>query len=124
MGERWKIGSTVLEISEPRIPCWRLGVRMNDKTFPKKFTQALRPGPYLRIIEEGELGVGDEITVIDKPAHGLTVRDVFRIYTKDHSEVARIAEVEQMSEAWKNWANKELNKAKSKETDASVPGCC
>ena len=124
VGERWKIGSTVLEISEPRIPCWRLGVRMNDKTFPKKFTQALRPGPYLRIIEEGELGVGDEITVIDKPAHGLTVRDVFRIYTKDHAEVARIAETEKMSEAWKNWANKELNKAKSKEADASVPGCC
>ncbi|NIT60088.1 MAG: MOSC domain-containing protein, partial [Aliifodinibius sp.] len=58
---------------EQRIPCWRLSVRMNDKTFPKKFTQALRPGPYLRIIEEGELGIGDEIKVIDKPAHGLTV---------------------------------------------------
>ena len=124
VGERWAIGSAVFEISEPRIPCWRLGVRMNDKTFPKKFTQALRPGPYLRIIEEGELSVGDEINVIEKPVHRLTVRDVFRIYTKDHNEAARIAETENMSEAWKNWANKELNKAKKKDAATSTPGCC
>ena len=44
VGERWQIGTTVLEVSEPRIPCWRLGVRMNDKLFPRRFTEALRPG--------------------------------------------------------------------------------
>src|SRR5262249_18047001 len=44
VGERWEIGATVLEVSEPRIPCWRLGVRMNDRMFPRRFTQALRPG--------------------------------------------------------------------------------
>ena len=55
IGERWKIGDVILEVSEPRIPCWRLGVRMEDKTFPKKFTKALRPGTYLRIKNDGEL---------------------------------------------------------------------
>lgn len=124
VGERWAIGSTVLEVSEPRIPCWRLGVRMNDKTFPKKFTQALRPGPYLRIIQEGEIGEGDEIKVLEKPDHGLTVRDVFRIYTKDRSEVVRLVDVDQISEAWKNWANKELDKASSRSETENVPGCC
>ena len=44
VGERWEIGTTILEVSEPRIPCWRLGVRMNDKLFPRRFTEALRPG--------------------------------------------------------------------------------
>src|SRR5215813_9989383 len=47
VGEHWKIGSTVLEVSEPRIPCWRLGVRMNDPGFVRRFTEALRPGSYL-----------------------------------------------------------------------------
>ena len=56
VGERWQIGTTVLEVSEPRIPCWRLGVRMNDKMFPRRFTEALRPGAYLRIVVEGEVG--------------------------------------------------------------------
>jgi MOSC domain-containing protein YiiM len=50
VGERWAIGTTVLEVSEPRVPCWRLGVRMNDKLFPRRFTEALRPGAYLRIL--------------------------------------------------------------------------
>src|SRR6516164_10968748 len=59
VGERWQIGTTVLEVSEPRIPCWRLGVRMNDKTFPRQFTEALRPGAYLRLIVEGSVGAGD-----------------------------------------------------------------
>ena len=47
------------------------------KTFPKKFTQALRPGSYLRIIEEGDVGTGDEVKIIEKPKHDLTIKDVF-----------------------------------------------
>ena len=58
IGERWAVGTTVLEVAEPRIPCWRLGVRMNDKQFPRRFTEALRPGAYLRILTEGESGSG------------------------------------------------------------------
>src|SRR6266498_3679663 len=83
VGERWKIGSAVLEVSEPRVPCWRLGVRMNDPRFPRRFTEALRPGAYLRIIVEGSLSAGDEIRVVERPNHDLTIRDVFRIYTRD-----------------------------------------
>src|SRR5260370_32901411 len=59
VGEQWQIGTPVLEVSEPRIPCWRLGVRMNDKMFPRRFTQALPPGPYLRIVVEGDRRAGD-----------------------------------------------------------------
>ena len=112
VGERWEIGSTILEVSEPRIPCWRFGVRMNDKTFPKKFTQALRPGSYLRIIEEGDVGVGDEIKVVEKPKHDLSIQDVFRIYTKDRDEAERILDAEIVSDAWKRWASKQLEKSK------------
>ena len=112
VGERWEIGTTILEVSEPRIPCWRFGVRMNDKTFPKKFTQALRPGSYLRIIEEGEVGVGDEIKVVEKPNHNLSIQDVFRIYTKDRDEAEHILEAELVSDAWKRWASKQLEKSK------------
>ena len=61
VGERWEIGSAVLEVSEPRVPCSRLGARMNDVMFPRRFTEALRPGVYLRIIVEGNVGAGDEI---------------------------------------------------------------
>src|SRR5499433_3028222 len=67
VGERWQIGTTVLEVSEPRIPCWRLGVRMNDKTFPRRFSKAMRPGAYLRLIVAGDMGAGDQIQVVERP---------------------------------------------------------
>ena len=104
VGERWKIGTAVFEVSEPRVPCWRLGVRMNDDTFPRRFSKALRPGSYLRIVVEGDVGAGDEIRVVERPDHGLTIRDVFRIYTRDRHEVARLLAIPQLSAAWKGWA--------------------
>ncbi len=104
VGERWQIGSAVFEVSEPRIPCWRLGVRMNDETFPRRFTKALRPGTYLRIVVEGDVGAGDEIRVMEKPDHDLTIRDVFRIYTRDRNEVPRLLAIPQLSESWGGWA--------------------
>jgi MOSC domain-containing protein YiiM len=104
VGERWEIGTTVLEVSEPRIPCWRLGVRMQDKLFPRRFSEALRPGSYLRIVVEGDIGAGDEIRVVERPDHDLTIGDVFRIYMRDRNEVARILTVSKMSESWRRWA--------------------
>ena len=104
IGERWGIGTAVLEVSEPRVPCWRLGVRMDDALFPRRFTDALRPGAYLRIVAEGELGAGDEIRIVHRPEVGLTVGDVFRIYTGDRDEVHRLAENPNLSESWRRWA--------------------
>src|SRR5215510_1316497 len=124
VGERWQIGTTVLEVSEPRIPCWRLGVRMNDKMFPRRFTAALRPGSYLRIVVEGDVGAGDEIEVIEKPDHGLTVRDVFRIFSRDRGEVERLLAVPRMSESWRRWASGLLQEAKVRPAANAEPGCC
>jgi MOSC domain-containing protein YiiM len=104
VGERWQIGSAVFEVSEPRIPCWRFGVRMNDEMFPRRFTKALRPGTYLRIVVEGEVGAGDEIRVVERPDHDLTIRDIFRIYTRDRGEVARLLAIPQLSKSWMGWA--------------------
>jgi MOSC domain-containing protein YiiM len=126
IGERWRIGTTLLEVSEPRIPCWRLGVRVNDPTFVGRFTAAQRPGAYLRIIEEGELGAGDEIRVqvVEAGDGDLTVRDVFRIYTQDRGEVERIAGHPKMSEAWKRWARESMEKERGRAGKAAEPGCC
>jgi MOSC domain-containing protein YiiM len=111
VGERWEIGTTVLEVSEPRIPCWRLGARMQDKMFPRRFSDALRPGSYLRIAVEGDIGAEDEIRVVERPDHDLTIRDVFRIYMRDRHEVARIPAVSKMSESWRRWASDFLQRS-------------
>ncbi len=125
IGERWAIGSAVFEVSEPRMPCWRLQVRMNDDQFVRRFTQALRPGAYLRIIDEGDVGAGDEIRVVEKPATGLTVRDVFRIYVRDRKEAVRLLAVPKISDAWKSWAAEYLQESERRHPhDSAQPGCC
>ncbi len=123
VGERWEIGTTLLEVSEPRIPCWRFGVRMEDKLFPRRFTKAGRTGAYLRIVVEGDVGSGDEIRVVERPDHDVTVGDVFRIFTRDRDELARLLSVPQISSSWKRWAEDLLAKSQRRHEPAD-PGCC
>ena len=91
---------------------------MNDKMFPAHFTEALRPGSLLGIVVEGELGADDEIRIIEKPDHDLTIRDVFRIYTRDRHEAARLLAVPRMSDSWKRWAERLHQGPKQHSTDA------
>ncbi len=124
VGERWEIGSAVFEVSEPRVPCWRLAVRMEDKLFPRRFTKVGRPGTYLRIVIEGDIGAGDEVRVVERPDHDLTIGDVFRIYTRDQDDAERLLSVPQMSLSWQRWAELLLEKRKGRHADPRAPGCC
>jgi MOSC domain-containing protein YiiM len=90
VGERWRVGSALLEVSAPRIPCWKLGRKMGDPKFVKRFGQANRPGAYLRIIEEGEVGVGDAVRVTERPAHDVSVALVSRALLGERELAPRI----------------------------------
>ncbi|QEC49414.1 MOSC domain-containing protein [Baekduia soli] len=72
IGERWAVGSTLLEVAQPRLPCFKLGLRMGDPRFLKRFAQAARPGAYLRVVREGDIGAGDAVQVLSRPPHGVT----------------------------------------------------
>ncbi|MDQ3705478.1 MAG: MOSC domain-containing protein [Chloroflexota bacterium] len=112
IGERWQVGSNVLEVAQPRIPCWKLGARMGDPDFPPKFGAAGRPGAYLRIITEGEIGAGDEVHVLYRPGHGITVGDAAHIYHSDNAQASLLLEIEELAEPLKNWARRILRHTK------------
>ena len=95
---------------------------MDDSLFVRRFTEALRPGSYLRIIVEGELGAGDEIRVVGNPKTDLTVRDVFRIYTRDRHEAERLLAVPKLSDAWKSWAADYLQELEHRPHGSAQPG--
>ena len=76
VGERWEVGSALLEVAQPRLPCFKLGIRMDDPRFPKRFQAEGRMGAYLRIIREGEVGAGDAIAIASRPEHGVTLADM------------------------------------------------
>jgi MOSC domain-containing protein YiiM len=96
---------------------------MGDKHFPRLFTKAGRPGAYLRIVAEGDIGAGDAIRVVSRPDHRLSIGDVFRIFVRDRHEASRLLPLPQMSDAWKEWAARQAEKATGPDENAS-PGCC
>jgi MOSC domain-containing protein YiiM len=113
IGERWQVGSTVLEVAQPRIPCWKLGARLGDPDFPPKFGSGGRPGAYLRIVTEGDVGEGDEVCVLYRPAHGVSIGEVAHIYHEDHSRASLLLEIEDLAYPLKNWARRILRHKKS-----------
>lgn len=88
IGEQWSVGTAVLEIAQPRLPCFKLGLRMGDPRFPKRFAAADRPGAYLRVLREGDIGAGDEIAVSNRPEHGVTTALVARAVLRDPTSSA------------------------------------
>ncbi len=98
IGERWLLGSVVLEVCQPRLPCSKLGLRFGDLKMVKRFGEASRPGAYLRIITEGELQTGDDITVLSRPDHGITVANVADAILVDDSLMAHVATAPELAQ--------------------------
>jgi MOSC domain-containing protein YiiM len=98
IGERWRIGSVELEVAQPRIPCAKLGTRFGELTMVKRFGEANRPGAYMRIVSEGELGAGDEIEIVSRPAHGITVAIVSAAVLLDETLRERAASAPELAE--------------------------
>lgn len=108
IGERWQVGSAVLRVTEPRIPCHRLGMRMGDPRFPSAFARAARPGAYLAIDTDGEIGAGDPVTTMARPKHGVTIGDVERAYHADADRLVDLLDVAELSTAWREFARTKL----------------
>lgn len=73
IGDRFRFGTVIAIVSQPRLPCFKLGIRMNDTTFPQRFLQSGRLGFYLRIEREGETTAGDSFELLEPAGHGITV---------------------------------------------------
>lgn len=113
VGERWQVGSVLLEVSQPRIPCYKLGMRLQDTQFPRRFAAAERPGAYLRILGEGTLESGNSVRVVHRPDHEVDVAFVARAYHTDRSLLPRLLEIAELSQSWRDWAERMLSAANS-----------
>jgi MOSC domain-containing protein YiiM len=95
VGERWRVGTALVEVSEPRIPCsdfknWMGASGYDPTAWVKRFTAEGRPGPYLRVVEEGIVAAGDPLVVEHRPAHGVTLTSYFQACTTRKSELAAV----------------------------------
>ena len=110
IGERWQIGSAILEVAQPRIPCYKLGVRFEDAAMPKRFAAALRPGAYLRVITAGAIEPGDAITVVSRPAHAVTIDLLNRVYHVDHKLAVSVLAAPALPAGWRTWVQEMVQK--------------
>lgn len=110
VGERWAVGSTLLEVSQPRLPCFKLAARLALPSFVRRFAEGRRPGSYLRIVGHGKLASGDAIDLDFRPAHHVSIRELFRIYLDNSVDPSPLLAVPQLSTAWHEWAELAVHK--------------
>lgn len=111
LGEVFRIGEALVEVSQPRLPCFKLGLKMGDPKFPKQFLASGRLGFYLRVLEEGAVGAGDEITRVRTDPERLTIRELARLASeeKGNRELARRAlRVPALAVSWREWLEERL----------------
>ncbi len=104
VGERWRIGTAVFEVASVRIPCndfknWMDHSGYDKRAWVRRFTATGRPGPYLRVLQEGELSAGDELEVVHQPGHGVTVSTMFRALTLERDLLPALLEVDGLIDA-------------------------
>jgi MOSC domain-containing protein YiiM len=90
IGDRLQVGGVILEVTAPRIPCWKLAQRMGDPGFVKRFRAAERPGFYCRVVRAGELRTGEPVTMTPYAGERVTVAEVFRDYYEPARDPATI----------------------------------
>ncbi|MGH9075208.1 MAG: MOSC domain-containing protein [Acidimicrobiales bacterium] len=108
VGDRWRVGTVLLEVSQPRTPCYKLGIRVGDDGFPDRFLKEGRTGAYLRVVEEGELAAGDSIVVAHQRHGSLTLGEVARICHTERDRAAELLEVPELAASRQAWARKTL----------------
>jgi MOSC domain-containing protein YiiM len=99
IGERWRIGpDLVVQATSARIPCATFQGQMGEPQWVKRFTEHGHPGTYLRVVEPGEVGEGDEITVVHRPDHDMTIAKMFRIWTTEQEHLPSLLEISDVPE--------------------------
>src|SRR5689334_9486056 len=104
IGDRYRIGDAIFEVTQPRVTCYRVGIRTNEPRMPALLVAHHRPGFYFRVLQEGEVGTGDEIVKIASGPEEITVAGVDGLlYLPGHSreQLQRALQVPALSEGWK-----------------------
>jgi MOSC domain-containing protein YiiM len=100
IGETWRLGTAVVQITSPRIPCNIFKTWMDEPHWVKRFAAAGRPGGYLRVLTEGTAAAGDELTVLSRPAVAVTVAEAMQAFYGDRQLLARLLRVEGRGSGW------------------------
>jgi len=111
IGDRIRVGSAEFLVTQPRMPCFKLGVRFGRDDMVKRFLRSGRTGFYLAVVREGEVATGNSLEIVRRDEHGVTVADIASLYARDRDNddlLRRAVDVPALPEGWKEYLRKRL----------------
>jgi MOSC domain-containing protein YiiM len=111
VGDRMRVGSAEFMVTQPRMPCFKLGIRFNRRDMVKRFLQSKRTGFYLAVIRGGEVENGDAIEFTERQESGITITDIVNLYSADSQNqelLHRATELPALPQSWKDYFRKRL----------------
>lgn len=112
IGDRFRVGTAELVVTQPRLPCFKLGIKMGRDEFVLEFLERGLLGFYLAIAREGDVAAGDAIIELERDSRGFGVSEVARLYVRDHGDVEamrRAAELDVLPASWRDYFRKRLH---------------
>ena len=113
VGDKFRVGSAVVMVTEPRMPCYKLGIKFGRSDIVKRFLASERTGFYFAVLQEGEVGMGDPMELIERSKDSLKISDVTALYTHEKHNTGllrRAIEVETLPDSWKSYFRHRLAK--------------
>jgi MOSC domain-containing protein YiiM len=113
IGDEFAVGSAVVRVTEPRMPCYKLALKFGRPDMIKRFLASERTGFYFTVLREGEVGTGDPIELMERDKDGLKLSDVTQLYTREKHNTAmlrRAINVEALPESWRSYFQRRLKK--------------
>jgi MOSC domain-containing protein YiiM len=111
VGDRMRVGSAEFMVTQPRMPCFKLGIRFNRREMVKRFLRSKRTGFYLAVIREGEVENGEAIEFTERQESGITITDIVNLYSADSQNqelLRRATELPALPQSWKDYFRKRL----------------
>jgi MOSC domain-containing protein YiiM len=111
IGDKFQIGTAVMMVTQPRLPCYKLALKFGRDDIIKKFLDSGRTGFYFSVLTEGEIRAGDDITLISRDEHDVTVPDIVRLYLSkgdDQELMTRAAQLEPLPASWRDYFREQL----------------
>lgn len=113
VGDRFRIGDAELIVTEPRLPCYKLGIKFGRADIIRKFLQSRRTGFYFAVVKEGEVKAGDAIELLSRDANHIAISDITRLYAfekDDLKTLRRAVKLEALSESWREYFRRQIRK--------------
>lgn len=116
VGDRFTVGSAEIMVTQPRLPCYKLGIRFGSEDMVRRFLDSRRTGFYAAVLREGDVGVGDGLVMLGRETNSVSVSEITRLYLakqfgpEDARQARRAIAVEALPESWKTWLQEKLNR--------------